>query len=197
MNNMKKTYEGMFLLDAGKASFETGTEPIQNILSRSDAELLSIKPWDERRLAYEIKDCNRGLYVLTYFKADPSRVVEIEHDCQLSEQILRVLFLRRDNLTEEQINTNTPATDAIRVAEEAEAARAAKEAEIDKESVSPEDEEVPSVDILEVDLSEEDTEDESEASPQPVDESAEAQSDEESKDDETVEAQSDEESKDD
>ena len=111
----RKTYEGMFLLDAGNPDFNAASEPVRNILTRYEAELLTFKPWDERRLAYEILGRKRGLYVLSYFKLDPLKVREVEHDCRLDERVLRALILRRDRLTPEEIAADTPAT-TIRVA---------------------------------------------------------------------------------
>ncbi len=110
----KKTYEGMFLLDASASDFEAASEPIRNVLDRNQAEILSIKPWEERRLAYEINHRRRGLYVLTYFKAPPEQIVELERDCQLNEGILRLLVLRRDRITDAEINAETPATTSWR-----------------------------------------------------------------------------------
>jgi small subunit ribosomal protein S6 len=100
----------MFLLDAGQPSADAAMEPVQKILQRYGAEVLSIKPWDERRLAYEIEGRHRGLYILAYFRMDPQNVTEFEHDCKLSEDILRVLIIRKDHLTEEEINAETPAS---------------------------------------------------------------------------------------
>lgn len=137
MDRSKKTYEGMFLLDAGQLNFETASEPILSVLQRSEAEILSIKPWDERRLAYEIAGRKQGLYVLTYFKADPKRLAEIEHDCELDERILRTLLLRRDHLTDQQINAETPATASSRRASRTAASEPAKPAEAEK-AVEPE-----------------------------------------------------------
>ncbi|MDY6914643.1 MAG: 30S ribosomal protein S6 [Planctomycetota bacterium] len=137
MDRSKKTYEGMFLLDAGQSNFETASEPILSVLQRSEAEILSIKPWDERRLAYEIAGRKQGLYVLTYFKADPKRLAEIEHDCELDERILRTLLLRRDHLTDQQINAETPATASSRRASRTAASEPAKPAEAEK-AVEPE-----------------------------------------------------------
>jgi len=117
MNDKKRTYEGMFVLPAGAGDFEAVTEPIRRILARNDAEILALKPWDERRLAYEIKGHRRGLYALAYFKAETSRIRDIEHDCQLNEQILRLLILRRDHLKQETIEELTPAMAAQRKAE--------------------------------------------------------------------------------
>jgi len=119
MDQELKNYEGMFLLDAGQPNFETASEPVRTVLERAEAQVLSIKPWDERKLAYEIEGRRRGLYVLTYFKADPSRISELEHDCRINEQILRVLILRHDQITDEQLRAETPATQAARRAAQA------------------------------------------------------------------------------
>ena len=127
MNENARTYEGMFLLDSGNPDFEAVSEPVRAVLGRNEAEVLSIRPWDDRKLAYEIKGRRRGLYVLTYFKADPGRIAEIEHDCQLSEQVVRVLILQRKSLSEEQLQAETPALAAERKSAEHEAARKARQ----------------------------------------------------------------------
>ena len=106
----KNNYEGMFLLPAGIGDSERAIEAVGKQLDRIEAEVLSIKLWDERRLAYDVAGNKRGIYILTYFNADPSRITELEHDCQLDESILRVLVLRHDRLTKEQIEAPTPAS---------------------------------------------------------------------------------------
>lgn len=114
MGEKTRTYEGMFLVDSGKSDFEAACQPIRNVLDRSQAQILTIKPWDERKLAYEIGGRRRALYVLTYFKIDPASTSDIERHSDLIEEILRVLILRHDELTEEQINAKTPAEAAAR-----------------------------------------------------------------------------------
>jgi small subunit ribosomal protein S6 len=106
--DQKKSYEGMFLLDAAQPNPEAAHEPIKAVLDRAQADVLSMKTWDERRLAYEIAGRKRGLYVLSYFKMDPERVVEFEHDCQLNDDILRVLIRRKDAISDEELNAETP-----------------------------------------------------------------------------------------
>ncbi|MBS3733501.1 MAG: 30S ribosomal protein S6 [Phycisphaerae bacterium] len=108
-----QTYEGMFLMESGQ-DFEQATEPIRSVLERHEAEVRACKPWDDRKLAYTIDGHKRGLYVLTYFSVDPSRVVEIERDAQLNGQILRLLVLRKDQLSEDEINATTPAESSAR-----------------------------------------------------------------------------------
>ena len=118
MSDEKNTYEAMFLLDGSNSDFEAAARPIRTVLDRNEAEVLGLKPWDERRLAYEIKGRRHGVYALVYFKADPERVKEIEHDCQLSEEILRILVLHKDHLSEEELTAETPATAAAKRAAE-------------------------------------------------------------------------------
>jgi len=121
---MHKTYEAMFLLDAGASDFEAASTPVRDVLARIEAEVIALKPWDERRLAYPIQGRKRGLYVLTYFRAAPGRLSELHHEVQLSEQILRAMVLSGDHLTDEVIAADTPA-------EAAQSRRAAVQAERD------------------------------------------------------------------
>ncbi|HUU58781.1 MAG TPA: 30S ribosomal protein S6 [Phycisphaerae bacterium] len=145
MNQETKTYEGMFLVDAGNPDFQAASDPIRSILDRRVAEILAFKPWDERRLAFQVRGRKRGLYVLTYFKASPENIVEIERDCRLDERVLRVLVLRQDRLTPEQIQAETPATGSQRRAAEVAAARLAKQQEADAEKQTRQEEAPPPV----------------------------------------------------
>jgi small subunit ribosomal protein S6 len=91
---VKKLYEAMFLLDSTQASdWDAVVKTIETILKRSDAEIVAIRNWAERKLAYDIDHKTRGAYVLCFFRADGSSIPNIEKDVQLSEQVMRVLIL--------------------------------------------------------------------------------------------------------
>ncbi len=99
-----QTYEGMFLFAQSAASDLVGAaDHVKGILTKSGAELISLKKWEERRLAYEIGKQKRGVYLLAYFNCDPLRMKDIERDCNLSEDVLRVMCTRADHLTAEEI----------------------------------------------------------------------------------------------
>ncbi|HNX26157.1 MAG TPA: 30S ribosomal protein S6 [Phycisphaerae bacterium] len=112
MEQRINTYEAMFLLDPGQMNFEAACQPINRVFERNGAEVLQLKLWDERKLAYEIKNRKRGLYVISYFKMDTANVQALERDCMLSDEIIRVLVIRKDRLTEEEMNAETPAETA-------------------------------------------------------------------------------------
>lgn len=96
-------YEAMFLLSqATAAELGSAIEHIKEVLARGHAEIVAMKKWDDRRLAYEIQGQKRGVYILIYFKAPGVDVAHIERDCNLSEKIMRAMILRADNMTEEE-----------------------------------------------------------------------------------------------
>lgn len=98
------TYECMFLLSQAVAADLAGAlEHINGLLGRAKAEVLAMRKWDERRLAYEIDKQKRGVYILCYFKAPANLMSHFERDCNLSEKILRVMILRADHLSPDEI----------------------------------------------------------------------------------------------
>jgi small subunit ribosomal protein S6 len=127
----KKLYEGMFLIDTALAAADwDGTVAmIRRLLEKNDAEVVSMKKWDERRLAYDIEGKSRGTYILSYFRCDGGKLTEIERDVQLSEKVMRILILKADKLTPEDINKETPLMMAERQATEQIAAAAAPKTE--------------------------------------------------------------------
>jgi len=97
-------YEAMFLFDPTfGGTFENCEAEIRRILGRAEAELVFCRRWDERRLAFRVKGRKRGVYALTFFKSDPSKITGIERDARLSENVLRVLILRADETTAEMM----------------------------------------------------------------------------------------------
>jgi small subunit ribosomal protein S6 len=89
----------MFLLDTTKVSGDhaTAAKLLHSILERNHAEVLASRPWeDNRKLAYPIKGHKKGLYYLTYFRAEGQNLTPLERDFALNETILRTLILRVD-----------------------------------------------------------------------------------------------------
>ena len=143
----KKLYEGMFLVDSAKAASDWDgiNAAIKRILDKAEAEIVSIRKWDDRRLAYDIKGTSRGTYLLCYFRADGRQIQGIEKAVQLSEKIIRVLVLNTDQMTQTDIEKDTPATKAEKEQEKAlaEQTREAEENQQDYQEEAPSAEEAP------------------------------------------------------
>lgn len=106
----KRVYEALFLMDTAMAAADwDGTlKVIETVLSRGEAEILSIRKWDERKLAYDIDGKGRGTYILVYFRMDTQKVTIVERAIWLSEKIMRVMILRTDRMTQADMDRPTP-----------------------------------------------------------------------------------------
>ncbi len=107
----------MFLVDSAVAAsdWEGINSFIKSILEKAEAQIISIRKWDERKLTYDIDKKSRGTYILCYFTAPTLKISQIERDIRLSERIMRVLILRGEHLTKEDMEKETPLMIAQRV----------------------------------------------------------------------------------
>jgi small subunit ribosomal protein S6 len=135
---IKRLYEGLFLVDSAEAAsdWDGVIGGIEKVLSRAECEVVSLAKWDERKLAYDVNKKGRGTYILSYFNCDPLNIGKIERDVQLSEHIVRVLVLKTEKMSEDDLKRETPqakvAREEIEAKERVEAAAveaAAKAAE--------------------------------------------------------------------
>lgn len=143
-------YEGLFLMDqtalVGDAS--AGVNKVREILDRASAEVLTLSKWDERKLAYPVKGQKRGTYVLGLFHVEGAQITRIERDCNLSDEVLRVLITRGDHLGEIEIEQ------AIKQGEVS-----AAEAKLRAEAASSEEEAAEPVEVAADDSSDDDADD--------------------------------------
>jgi len=108
-DNALTQYEAMFLLGAAAtAEPEKGVETCRGIIERHGGQIMVIKKWDERKLAYEISGQKRGTYIISFFTAPGAAVAAIERDVKLSEEILRVLVLKADHLNIDEMKAVEP-----------------------------------------------------------------------------------------
>ena len=98
-------YEGLFLISQSAAQdLDAALEHVRGILGRADAEIVGLQKWEERRLAYTIKGQRRGTYLISYFRAPHNKLTGLDRDCNLSDNILRAMFLRADHVGETELN---------------------------------------------------------------------------------------------
>lgn len=133
----KRLYEALFLIDSAEAAadWQGINEHLKKVLERNEAQIVSMRKWDERPLAYPIMGKKRGTYIIIYFNADSAKLASIENDIRLSERILRVLILRGDHITKEDMEKDTPFQMAEKgIAKPAVAEVAAPEAVVEDEA---------------------------------------------------------------
>ncbi|MFH1021934.1 MAG: 30S ribosomal protein S6 [Planctomycetota bacterium] len=91
-------YEAMFIVSAGKTKedWDKCMGNLRGILQRHKATIQQMEKWSDRKLAYPIRGHQSGVYILANFSAPPSAIQEIKRDCQLAEDVLRVLILKEE-----------------------------------------------------------------------------------------------------
>ena len=122
-DSLMNGYEFMFILDPtlDDAASLAVVERVEGIVKGQGGEIVSLKPWERRRLAYPIAGHHEGLYILCYFDAPPASIRGIENRVRLAEGVLRFIVLRTDKETRER----DQAADRRRRAERAARAAAA------------------------------------------------------------------------
>jgi small subunit ribosomal protein S6 len=102
-------YEAMFLFpSSGTMEPQACHDIARQMIERHGGEVILLKKWDERKLAYEIKGQKRGLYIIAYFRATGAENGALEREARLSEQVLRLMVTRADHLNEEEMNAVEP-----------------------------------------------------------------------------------------
>jgi small subunit ribosomal protein S6 len=123
----------MFILDANRYSRDAASVSgqIPELIAAAGGEMLASRLWEERRLAYSIDGHRKGTYWLTYFKLDSGGLAGLTRQCQLSDSILRTLFLKVDPRITDALVSHALADPAV-LRREAEAAEQARTAELAK-----------------------------------------------------------------
>ncbi len=93
-------YEGLFLLNqaAVGAGIGAAIDHVREVMGKIDAEVITLRKWDDRKLSYAVKRQKRGIYLLSMFRADGTRLAELENRFNLSEQVLRMMVTKCDHM---------------------------------------------------------------------------------------------------
>lgn len=88
-------YEGLFLIDTnrGPGDADAVMDGLQEILQKHDGHIVFMRVWDEKRLAYQIKNMKKGLYILVYFDCESTKVPVMEQEFRITEWVTRQLIL--------------------------------------------------------------------------------------------------------
>lgn len=94
-----RVYEGLFLFDSNRYSRDPAGVPnaINDTIKEAGGEMLASRLWSEQKLAYPIDGHRKGTYWLTYFRLSTDKLVGINRQFKLNDNILRNLVLVVDD----------------------------------------------------------------------------------------------------
>ncbi|WLT36978.1 30S ribosomal protein S6 [Synechocystis sp. B12] len=90
------SYELMVILrpDLNEERVSQEVTKYQEFLTNNAAEDVSVKVWGKRRLAYQIRRFNDGIYVLFNFNGEGQQIALIERDMRLNDNVMRFLSIK-------------------------------------------------------------------------------------------------------
>ena len=85
-----RSYELMYILDPSLDEDASAAliGKIEDLMTKQGVEVEKTEPWGKRRLAYSIKGHWEGNYILSYLKAQPSSVSEMERRLRVTDGVL-------------------------------------------------------------------------------------------------------------
>ena len=95
-------YENVFIVrqDVSSQQVEDLAARYTGIITEGGGRVTKVEHWGLRTLAYKIKKNRKGHYVLMNLDAPPDAVKEMERNMRLSEDVLRLMTIRVDELEE-------------------------------------------------------------------------------------------------
>jgi small subunit ribosomal protein S6 len=91
-----RKYELMTIFSTEDEKSKAGQEAVRSVLGKYGVVIEKEEPYGDRDLTYEVKKLNRGRFVLFTIKANPAKLVEIDRDFKLEENVLKYLFVKID-----------------------------------------------------------------------------------------------------
>jgi len=95
---LSNLYEGMFVLDnkVVRQGWRAAKAIVTGILAKHEANTITARRWDERRLAYSIKGRGRATYMICYFELAKDAGPALNRSLELNDAVLRYLITRVD-----------------------------------------------------------------------------------------------------
>lgn len=107
-NVFLKTYETLFIVqpNATDEEVQAAASGVETLVAQDGGAVTLKDIWGKRRLAYEVKRFNEGIYILMRFQGSRDAVKKLETHFKLNDDIIRYLVIAFDEqmlrLEEEQ-----------------------------------------------------------------------------------------------
>jgi small subunit ribosomal protein S6 len=133
-------YDGLFILNS--EAYARNPEEVSGQIAKTIESLGGVvrvsRLWEERKLAYPIKNHRRGTYWLTYFRMQTDKLVELNRQFQLNGNVIRFLIQTIDPRLEDALVEHALAGPAQR--EDATEEAAAPAADVYEEETAEDEE---------------------------------------------------------
>jgi len=92
-----RKYELMTIFPIEDDLYNEGLEKARAVLKDFGAEIESEESYGDRELTYEIKKRTHGRYLLLNIQVSPAKLVDIDHQFKLNNNLLKFMFVRKED----------------------------------------------------------------------------------------------------
>lgn len=89
-----RKYELMTIFILDEEKYKKGSDAVRAVLSQFGAEIEKEEPFGDRDLTYTVKKQKRGRFVLFTIKANPAKLVEIDKQFKLNQELVKYMFVQ-------------------------------------------------------------------------------------------------------
>lgn len=91
-------YEILYIVHPDlEASIDKITDRVRGFIESRGGKITYEENWGKRKLAYEIRKTDVGIYVLWYFESPKESLAKIERDLRLTEEVMRFMVLAKED----------------------------------------------------------------------------------------------------
>ncbi|AFV03990.1 MULTISPECIES: 30S ribosomal protein S6 [Dehalobacter] len=93
-----QAYEVMYIIrpDLDDEASKANVQRFEEIVNANGGTDLKVDIWGKRRLAYEVKKFNEGVYVLMNFNGEARTVDELERLMKISDAVIRFMTTKKE-----------------------------------------------------------------------------------------------------
>ncbi len=92
-------YETIFILHPSldDEAIKASIEKFKGVIENGKGVIENIDLWGRRKLAYEIKKVNEGVYVLVTFNCEPTLPKELDRVFRITDTVIRHMIINLDD----------------------------------------------------------------------------------------------------
>lgn len=91
-----RVYETTYIIkpDLEEEEVTQVQEKYNDIVLKADGEIINVENWGKRKLSYEIKGYDEGIYVVMKFKAPVEVAETLKNTMRIDDKLLRNIIVR-------------------------------------------------------------------------------------------------------
>ena len=91
-----RVYEVTYILDPNleEEQITKSQEKFSELVTKNGGEIVNVENWGKRRLAYEVKGYNEGIYIMMRISSGDESAKTLRRNLNIADEVLRSMLVR-------------------------------------------------------------------------------------------------------